>query len=193
MLSMPSKRHEAYLQLKEIEFVHGLDVDWMIGHFHILSSFKKWGAYYRGFVHGFIGLVVLLVATMHQKENALAILMTCLIFVVFLLCCIIRPYRVPVFNWCLCWSMFAIFGAFLTGAFVSSFDTETIHSVYLTEKYMTYILVVVACVFFVVGLIGPLIFILIRHNQRTCCPCCLKKYSVKGEKVREHLLILHFI
>ena len=180
MLSMPSKRHEAYLQLKEIEFVHGLDIDWMVGHFHVFSSFRKWGSYHRAAVHILTAFVLVFYAFLHKKEQAQAVTITCFIFIAFLTACIVRPYRVAVFNFALCFSLFCILGAFITGSFVSSFDYTNVRSVYLTEKYMAYILTVVVVLFLVVGILIPLLYIVIRHNQRKCCPCCLEKEQVRA-------------
>jgi len=52
--------HESYLQLKETEYVQGLDVMYIVCGFHIFSSFKLRAAHYRAAMHllKFIGIVV---------------------------------------------------------------------------------------------------------------------------------------
>ena len=178
---MPSQRHEAYLQLKEIEFVHGLDSDWMVGHFHVFSSYRKWGAYFRCCAHALVAIVCVLYAALRNELQGQAVTLTCLFLVTFVTCCVIRPYRVPVFNFALCFSLFYIFACFLTGAFLASFDFSTIRSVYLTEDYMAPTVAIVMALLFLVGITSPLIFIIVRHNQRTCCPCCLRRERERRE------------
>ena len=175
MLSMPSHRHEAYLQLKEIEFVHKLDSDWMVGHFHVFSSFRKWGAQFRCAAHAVIAVVLILYASLRNHIQTQAVIVTCIFLLAFVTSCIVRPYRVPVFNFSLCFSLFCLFSAFLTGSFIASFDFANVRSVYLTEDYMTPVVAIILILFFVFGIIAPLCYVIIRHNQRTCCPCCLRK------------------
>ena len=43
--------HEAYLQLKETEYVQGLDVVYIVSGFHIFSSFKLKAAHFRAAMH----------------------------------------------------------------------------------------------------------------------------------------------
>lgn len=52
--------HEAHLQLKETEYVQGLDVVYIVSAFHIFSSFKLRSAHYRGAMHilKFIGIII---------------------------------------------------------------------------------------------------------------------------------------
>lgn len=43
--------HEAYLQLKETEYVQGLDVMYIVSGFHVFSSFKLKAAHFRAAMH----------------------------------------------------------------------------------------------------------------------------------------------
>ena len=40
-------KHESYLQLKEAEYMQGLDILWAVGQFHLFSSFRRLWIYYR--------------------------------------------------------------------------------------------------------------------------------------------------
>ena len=56
--------HEAYLQLKETEYVQGLDVVYIVSGFHIFSSFKLKAAHFRAAMHLLKFVVIILYASL---------------------------------------------------------------------------------------------------------------------------------
>ena len=169
MLGMPSDRHEAYLQLKETEYVHGMDMSWIVGHFHIFGSFKKYGAYYRPCVHWVMFLLVILYAALHNYLDIQAICCASLLFCVFLGFAAVRPFRVMCFNVFLVLSWLLLSVDALFGALLASYKSSAINSVWLLPDYMLRLLGGVNGVWIII-IIFFVVFVLVRH-----CRCCCSR------------------
>lgn len=143
MLNMTTDRHEGYLQLKETEYVQGLDILYVVGNFHVFSSFKKHGAHYRAILLLMGYAVLIFYAGLFNHIFAQAVTINVLLFLVWLVFIIIRPYRVSAFNVMLLISYLCLNCACLIGALRSNFTSFTIQTIWLTPDYVIWILIVI--------------------------------------------------
>ena len=143
MLDMTASRHEAYLQLKENEFVLGLDVVWAVDNFHIFSSFKKYGAHTRAFLLVSDGVICMLCAVLFRHTVAQAITL-CLVFLFLsFIVIIIRPFRVSVFNYMLFLNFLCLTLNAMMGALQVTFAASAVRMIWLIPKYATIILAII--------------------------------------------------
>jgi hypothetical protein len=169
LLNMTTDRHEGYLQLKETEYVKGLDVQWTIAHFHIFSSFKKYGSYFRASIQLVHLLILVSFASFFNHLFAGALLVDLVLFCMMLAFIIVRPFRVVAFNVYIIFSFFLLTLDGMMGVLATSFDSYTLQTVWLTPYYLNIVLLVINCAWLAVTLVF-LVFILMRHLG--CCTVC---------------------
>ena len=144
LLNLNSDRHEGYLQLKEVEYVQGLDVLYLVGRFHMFSSFKKHGAHLRAqlFICSFCVLLVVALTFNHIFVGAVVV--TCFWLLLLIVSAVIRPYRVTCFNLQLSFSYLCLVVYSLLGALRASFNSFSLASAWLTPSYLNILLALVA-------------------------------------------------
>ena len=172
MLNMTSDRHEGYLQLKELEYVHGMDVMWIVNHFHIFSSFKKHGCHFRPVNHIIVGIFVILFAAMFQYLFVQILLITLFIMCLVIAYLIIRPFRVRAFNIMLFICLLVILIDGLLGCLLTTFDSFSVQSIWLTPDYLIIILSIVHGFWIFCAVVFVLYLIL---RLCACCRRCKKE------------------
>ncbi|ELT88995.1 hypothetical protein CAPTEDRAFT_219939 [Capitella teleta] len=169
LLNMTTDRHEGYLQMKETEYVKGLDVQWTIANFHIFSSFKKYGAYLRAALHLLHALILICYAAFFKQMFAGALVVDLILFSMFLAFLVLRPFRVPAFNAYIILSFLILTLDGMMGVLVSSFDSYSLQTVWLTPSYLNIVLMLVNGAWLAITVIF-LVFIMMRHLG--CCSSC---------------------
>lgn len=169
MLDMSSDRHEGYLQLRETEYVQGLDVQWTIANFHIFSSFKKYGAHLRAVMHILHAVMLILYASLFHHLFAGALLVDLILFAMFLAFVIVRPFRVSAFNVFLILSFLMLTLVGMMGVLATSFDSYSVQTIWLTPYYLNIVLIVM-CGAWVAFAVVFVIYVLSRHVG--CCDPC---------------------
>ena len=143
MLNMTTDRHEGYLQLKETEYVQGLDILYIVGNFHVFSSFKKHGAHYRTTLILMGYVILIFYAGLFKHIFAQAVIINGILFLMWLAFIIIRPYRVPAFNYMLVVTYLCLNCGCLIGALRTNFTSFTLQTIWLTPEYIIWILGVI--------------------------------------------------
>lgn len=93
-----SKQHEGYLQLKEAEYLKGLDIVWAVEQFFLFSSYCRPWVYYRSIMYFLRFLLVVVYAMSLQYQVYPIALATTTLFVLALVMMVLKPFRVNVFN-----------------------------------------------------------------------------------------------
>lgn len=170
MLNMSTERHEAYLQLKETEYIQGLDVLYIIGSFYLFSSFKKSAAYMRPTVFYFVLALCILFAGLYNHVSAQAVSLNCCLFIILLSVILMRPYRVTSFNVVLIISYLCLNANCLLGCLVTTFNVYTLKSPYLTRSYVLIELAVING-FWLLCFLGFVIYLVTRTYGcwSSCC------------------------
>lgn len=188
IIFVESKGHEAYLQLKEAEYLQGLDVQYVTANYHIFSSFRLPGAHTRAVLHLLKFVFLILYAALHSNSYYQGVLVTVLLFLMFLLSLILRPYRLPAFNALLAVSYGCLTLSALLGVLRSAFSIYSIQSVWLTPTYMTGMLVAINGLWLAVAAI-VLLYIALRSRCRA--HCCVAKEplwpTLMSPRAMEHL------
>ena len=166
ILAMTSDQHEGYLQLKETEYVHGLDVLWVVAGFHIFSSFKMSGAYFRPAMHLVHLVLLIFYATCANDIFLQAVFINVLMLVVAIAFIIVRPFRVSAFNIMLIIGYLCLCSNVLVGTMITSFDSFTVQSVWLLPDYTILILIFINGVW-----LGCLLLFCLYITIRSCT-CC---------------------
>ena len=172
MLSMSSDRHEGYLQLKEAEYVHGLDVLWAVGGFHVFSSFKKRGAHYRAAMHVVTAVILVFYAALPHHMFAQALLINLILFCAWVAFIVIRPYRVTSFNVMLILTFLCLNCNCMMGCLVSNTSSTTVRNVWLTPDYLKVILWIIN-IGWLVCVVLFVLYLILRHCG--CWRCCCRE------------------
>ena len=162
ILNMTTERHEGYLQLKETEYVQGLDILWLVSGFHIFSSFKRYGAYLRPTLFLLELVLLVLYGFLFQFINIQALSILGILAVMLIAFLIVRPYRIPAFNVMLILNYTCLAGFCLIGTLKTFFDSITLRSPWLTPTYLLPILYIVSGVWFFLCLLFVL-YLLLKH------------------------------
>ncbi|XP_064625710.1 uncharacterized protein LOC135486661 [Lineus longissimus] len=167
-LGLKHDSHEGYLQLKETEYLQGMDMIYIVANYHVFSSFRKSGTHYRAFVHILKFVVVIFYALLFQYVNIQAVVLTLIFFFMFLACVLIRPFRVQIFNTMLILNYFMLCANSLIGAMIASFNSYNVQSVWFTPDYSFYVLIFIQGLWFLLTLIF-LLYITLRHFMLCVC------------------------
>ena len=169
MLNLSVDRHEGYLQLKEIEYLYGLDKLWIIGGFHIFASFKKWGAHFRSILHFSNGVILLICASLcnHMQLQA-ALILACLV-ILLIIFIIIRPFRVSCFNVMLFFTLLCLSLDCMMGCLRA--DDNYTSSVWMAGNYVNAILLIIN-IFWAIFALAFIIFLLCRQCIGFQCFWC---------------------
>ncbi|XP_074641511.1 uncharacterized protein LOC141899231 [Tubulanus polymorphus] len=167
-LRMGTKKHEQFLQLKELEYNHRMDMLWQIAHYHIFSSFKKFGTYYRAGVH--IGKLILLIvyAGLFQFTLPQAVVVTLVLAIMLVTFCVIRPFRVRSFNSMLMLNYLCLSAVSLMGALIASYNPYTVQSPWFTPNYSFWVIILIASIWLICALV---FFIHIALRYHGLCIC----------------------
>ena len=93
-----SKQHEGYLQLKEAEYLKGLDIVWAVEQFFLFSSYCRPWVYYRSIMYFLRFLLVVDYAMSLQYQVYPIAVVTATLFILALVMMVLKPFRVNVFN-----------------------------------------------------------------------------------------------
>ena len=93
-----SKQHEGYLQLKEAEYLKGLDIVWAVEQFFLFSSYCRPWVYYRSIMYFLRFLLVVVYAMSLQYQVYPIAEVTATLFILALVMMVLKPFRVNVFN-----------------------------------------------------------------------------------------------
>ena len=140
LLNMSDEEHESYLQLKEMEYLHGLDMIWIIGGFQIFASYRRPGVHYRAALVILYGLILAVYGALHQHSFIQIVIINCILFIMFIGLVAVRPFRIKIFNFMLAINFLCLSFNALLGCFKSSFEATTIVSVWLLPSYQIIIL-----------------------------------------------------
>lgn len=162
LLNMNSDRHEGYLQLKETEYVQGLDILYVLSRFHIFASFKKHGCHFRSLILIFCFVILLVVSFTFNHMFAGAVVINCILIVLLLVFLCIRPYRVTCFNVELSFSYLCLVVFCLFGSLRTSFNSFSLASVWITPSYLNVTLVIIA-VTWLISVASFVTYLFIRH------------------------------
>ncbi|XP_067933350.1 uncharacterized protein [Watersipora subatra] len=135
--------HEAYLQLKETEYVQGLDVVYIVSGFHIFSSFKLKAAHFRAAMHLLKLSACIIYAAVFNYNLMQAMALCFLILIYFIAFAIQRPFRVKLFNGMLALNTFFLVLNLVTGVVGTSFDAYSLRSVWFTPQYTLSVLIAI--------------------------------------------------
>eukprot|EP00118_Oscarella_pearsei_P026694 m.310298 g.310298 ORF g.310298 m.310298 type:complete len:639 (+) comp50751_c0_seq1:45-1961(+) len=158
LFSKSGSRHEGYVQLKEAEYLLGMDLIWAVGNFSLFSSFRRRGVYYRPVIFLIKCLVLLFYGGLVTWPSLQAILMSAIFLLTALLFLGLQPFRIAVFN-----VLIVCLWFFLTcyGVLGVLLELE-VESSLLTGRYLLGDLITVTAVSTLVLLIS-LIYMLVRH------------------------------
>lgn len=93
-----SRQHEGYLQLKEAEYLKGLDIVWAVEQFFLFSSYRRPWVYYQ-IVMLFLRFIVVIAYALSFKYKVYPIATVAIaLFLLALLMMVVKPYRVNAFN-----------------------------------------------------------------------------------------------
>ena len=97
--------HERDLQLKEAEFVQGIDLTWSIRLYSMFSSFHRLWIYYRPLSFCVKAIILVVYGVLFNKQQAQVIFFFVIVGILFLLVLILPVYRVRIFNFMLVFSI----------------------------------------------------------------------------------------
>ena len=98
--------HERNLQLKEAEFVQGIDLTWATRHYSIFSSFRRLWIWYRPFSFFTKALILAVYGGLFYWQQIQTITLFAIVGFLLLLVLILPVYRVRIFNFMLAISIF---------------------------------------------------------------------------------------
>lgn len=98
--------HERDLQLKEAEFVQGIDLTWSTCHYSIFSSFHRLWICYRPLSFYIKAIILIVYGVLFFRQQAQAIVFFVIVGILLLLVLILPVYRVRIFNFMLVFSIF---------------------------------------------------------------------------------------
>ena len=145
LVSSVSARHEGYLRLKEAEFAQSLDDTWLIGQWHVFSSFKRSAVFYIviNYWMKLLAGVALGIPHDHRRTWKTAQASLCVaIFALMLLWSTLRwrgPFRVGALSLVQIFSMFVLLCSSLVGALLAADVQDPL----LTGNYLLTGLVVI--------------------------------------------------
>lgn len=93
-----SKQHEGYVQLKEAEYLKGLDIIWAVEQFFLFSSYSRPWVYYRSIMYFLRFMVVVVYALSLQFQVYPVAVATVTLFLLALVMMLLKPFRVNTFN-----------------------------------------------------------------------------------------------
>ena len=190
MLNLTADRHEGYLQLKEMEYACGLDMLWVVGNFHIFSSFRKNGAHFRAGLYYFNFLVLVLYAAFFKSITTQAMLVDIILCLAMIAVMVLRPFRVTAYNGMLAVNMLCLTLNGLLGALQVKFTASTVQMVYLLPDYLIIILSVINGCWLALCL--TFILYVSLHGVRRCCNKSLwpTDHSLEHLQPRTHKYVM---
>ena len=129
-----SSQHEGYLQLKEAEYLKGLDIVWAVEQFFLFSSYRRPWVHYQPVMYFLRFLVVFTYGISLSYQVYPMAIVTITMFLLALLMMVVKPFRVNAFNVMkivslLCNSLNALIGLLL------EMEVESAVLIYPTIKY----------------------------------------------------------
>ena len=93
-----SSQHEGYLQLKEAEYLKGLDIVWAVEQFFLFSSYRRPWVYYQSVMYFLRFSVVFAYGISLDYQVYPMAIVTIAMFLLALIMMVVKPFRVNVFN-----------------------------------------------------------------------------------------------
>ena len=184
LLKMSVDRHEGYLQLKEAEYLYGLDPMWAVTNFFLFASYRKQGTYLKACLTVLDLLLILSYAFLFNYTTAQSGLVTSLLFFASLSLIIIRPFRIMVFNLMIIVSFMCLSIQSLLGALMVVSPSSSNRNIWLTSSYVTYELAILNG-FWVFCIILLVLYLIIR-TFRCCCKKGCNRYPLWPSLVNEN-------
>lgn len=166
-VGITAEKHEGYLQLREMEYMLGLDVTWMLHGFAMFSSFKKIGAYFRPVMFLLKFCLVSLYAGLFNYINIEAIAMTAILFLMALTFIIIRPFRVTCFNVMLILGYILLSSSSLMGTLMTATSTFNLSNPWLLPENLIWVLLAINGLL----LVFSIIFVIYLICSTSCSRC----------------------
>ncbi|XP_064617152.1 uncharacterized protein LOC135481242 [Liolophura sinensis] len=156
VLWISRRKHEATLQLKEIQYRQGLNLTWVVKSYHIFASFARGSVHYRAVMHLFKLSVILVFSLAHNSIWTQAGLCLGIFSLMSLLLCLFRPFRVTSLNVLMVYCYLSLLGMSLYGTVMTSVSPTQVGSPWMLYPYNVWLLgvltglVALAILFFVV-------------------------------------------
>lgn len=170
VLHISDRKHEATLQLKEIQYRQGLNLTWVVSSYHIFASFARGSVHYRAVMHFFKLSIVLVFSLAHNSIWTQAGLCLGIFCLMFLLLCLFRPFRVTSLNVLTIYSYLSLLGFSVYGTVMSSVSPTQVGSPWMLYPYNVWLLGVLT------GLLALaiLIFVVYALSREVICykRCC---------------------
>ncbi|CAB3980623.1 Hypothetical predicted protein [Paramuricea clavata] len=93
-----STQHEGYLQLKEAEYLKGLDIVWAVEQFFLFSSYRRPWVYYQSVMYFLRFSVIFAYGISLDYQVYPMAIVTITMFLLALLMMVVKPFRVNAFN-----------------------------------------------------------------------------------------------
>ncbi|XP_071800080.1 uncharacterized protein [Asterias amurensis] len=164
IFSNRSERHEGFLQLKEMEYAHGLDIIWAVKLYHLFSSFRLIWCYYRPIMFFFKFILLGAYASLlwyPMWQMGVFLVVVCLMFLAII---IRRPFRMTSFNVCIMINFFCMLCFSVMGLMQNLFDTS---SVFFQQEFLFSELLAIAS-FWVVFAVAWILYVLLRYFGVLC-------------------------
>ncbi|XP_050403384.1 uncharacterized protein LOC126819417 [Patella vulgata] len=165
VLASTVDHHESYLQLKEMEYMSGLDVVWVVKGFHLFSSFNLRAIWYRPIMQIFKLTLLVVYTAAFSHIFAQAIATASVLFVFWLLILILRPFRLTSFNVLLGFGYLCLIGDAVFGSSIASYKPSQVASPWLVQPYDSYVLTFVNSLM----VFSCLVFIIHLTVYQICC------------------------
>lgn len=164
VFSYKAERHEGYLQLKEAEYAHSLDLIWALNLYHMFSSFRLFWAYYRPVIFFIKFIFIISYATLFWYPVWQIGAYTLPLLLLLIVSLIKWPFRVTSFNPQLFISIFCLL---LLAALGVVQNAETSDSVFFQATYLLSELLVINCIWLGFTILWVL-FIIVRYAGILC-------------------------
>ncbi|XP_063686817.1 uncharacterized protein LOC134820379 [Bolinopsis microptera] len=184
--------HEGYILLKETEYVYGINEEWLLSGYYLLSSFRRKFVYMRCYVFVVKLMLIIVYGAVFDYEKLQAFLFTGIFFVLSGLVMVGRPYRIMSFNVMLFLSLFVHF----CNAFVGVCIEMDTRNAFIQEDFLYAEMIMLNGGFYVLCAVW-FTFLFMRWNkivlrtQRPLWPNLTKTNAVKrdiDETTRKYLV-----
>ncbi|ESO89671.1 hypothetical protein LOTGIDRAFT_234257 [Lottia gigantea] len=158
VLAATTDHHESYLQLKEMEYMSGLDVIWVVKGFHLFSSFNLRAVFYRPIIQFFKLVLLIVYAAAFSNIFAQALSTAVVLSAFWLLMLYLRPFRITSFNVMVIFGYLCLLGDVIFGSCISYSKPSLVESPWLVQPYAVWVLasinliLVLACILFLLHL-----------------------------------------
>ncbi|KAL5250534.1 hypothetical protein ACHWQZ_G016316 [Mnemiopsis leidyi] len=184
--------HEGYILLKETEYVYGINEEWLLSGYYLLSSFRRKFVHTRCYMFLLKFALIIVYGAAFDHEKIQAFIFTGILFSVCCIAMVGRPYRIMSFNIMLFLSFFVNFWNAFVGACIEM-DTK---NAFIQENFLFPEMILLNGGFFVLCAAWFLFLFLRWHKiffrtQRPLWPNLTKTTALKrdiDETTRKYLV-----